>query len=48
LRLLRDHGIIRKLPRQHKYQLTDQGRRLTSVVNVLLGASTQKLLAIAA
>jgi hypothetical protein len=48
LRLLRDHGIIRKLPRQHKYQLTDQGRRLTSVVSVLLGASTQKLLAIAA
>ncbi|MBT9174127.1 MAG: hypothetical protein DDT21_02538 [Syntrophomonadaceae bacterium] len=40
LRLLRDHGVIRKLPNQRKYQLTDKGRRLTSAVNALLGAST--------
>jgi len=48
LRLLRDHGVIRKLPNQRKYQLTDKGLRLTSAVNALLGASTQKLLGIAA
>lgn len=48
LRLLRDHGVIRKLPNQRKYQLTEKGRRLTSVVNVLLGASTQQLLDMAA
>lgn len=48
LRLLRDHGVIRKLPNQRKYQLTEKGRRLTSVVNALLGASTQQLLDMAA
>jgi hypothetical protein len=48
LRLLRDHGVIRKLPNQRKYQLTDKGRRLTTLLNALLGASTQKLLDMAA
>jgi len=48
LRLLRDHGVIRKLPNQRKYQLTERGRRLTSVVSALLGASTQQLLDMAA
>jgi hypothetical protein len=48
LRLLRDHGVIRKLPNQRKYQLTDKGRRLTTLQGALLGASTQKLLDMAA
>lgn len=38
LRLLREHGIIRKLPKQHKYMLTDKGRLLTSALYQFLGA----------
>ena len=48
LRLLRDHGIIRKLPNQRKYQLTEKGRQLTTLISVLLGASTEQLLEMAA
>ena len=48
LRLLRDHGLIRKTPRQFKYQLTANGRELTSAVNALLMASTKQLMDIAA
>lgn len=48
LRLLRDHGLIRKTPRQFKYQLTATGRELTTALNALLPASTQQLMDIAA
>jgi hypothetical protein len=48
LRLLRAHGIIRKLPRQNRYQLTLKGVKLTNILNAFLAASTEKLLKIAA
>ena len=48
LRLLRDHSVIRKLPRQNKYQLTEKGRKLTTLISVLLGASSEQLLQFAA
>ncbi len=48
LRLLRDHGIIRKMPNQHRYQLTKKGRKLTTLLDSLMAASTQELLQIAA
>jgi len=48
LRLLREHGIIRKLPRQHKYQLTLKGVKLTNMLNAFLAASTEKLMKMAA
>ncbi|MCF6285077.1 MAG: hypothetical protein L3K26_07795 [Candidatus Hydrogenedentes bacterium] len=48
LRLLRDHGLIKKLPKQRKYQLTQKGRELTSTLNALLTASTQQLMNMAA
>ena len=48
LRLLRDHGPIRKTPRRFKYQLSANGRELTSALNALLTASTQQLMDIAA
>lgn len=48
LRLLRDHGVIRKLPKQNRYQLTERGRKLTTLISVLLGASTEQLLQMAA
>jgi hypothetical protein len=48
LRMLRAHGIIRKLPRQNRYQLTIKGVRLTNVLNAFLAASTENLLKMAA
>lgn len=48
LRLLRDHGLIRKMPRQHKYQLTAKGRQLSTTLSALLAASTQQLIDAAA
>ncbi|MGD9212311.1 MAG: hypothetical protein PVI90_16135 [Desulfobacteraceae bacterium] len=47
-RLLRIHGIIRKLPKQNRYQLTLKGVRLTNILNAFLAASTEKLMKIAA
>jgi len=43
LRLLRDHGLIKKLPNQHKYILTDKGRLLTTALNQFLGAKVSDL-----
>jgi len=48
LQLLRAHGIIRKLPKQNRYQLTVKGVKLTNILNAFLAASTEKLLEIAA
>ena len=44
LRLLRDHGLIRKLPNRHRYHLTDKGRQLTTALHAMLSASTEQLL----
>lgn len=48
LRLLRDHGLIRKMPCQRRYLLTAQGQLLTTALNAILAASTQQLINIAA
>jgi hypothetical protein len=48
LRLLRVHGIIRKLPKQNRYQVTLKGVRLINALNVLLAASIENLLKMAA
>jgi DNA-binding MarR family transcriptional regulator len=48
LRLLREHGLIKKLPNQRKYTLTDKGRRLTAAVDIALAASVNDLLKLAA
>ena len=47
LRLLRAHGIIRKLPKQNRYQLTIKGVKLTNILNAFLAASTEKLMKMA-
>jgi hypothetical protein len=47
-RLLRAHGIIRKLPRQNRYQLTLKGVKLSNLLNAFLAASTEKLMKLAA
>ena len=48
LRLLRDHGLIRKMPNRHRYHLTDKGRQLTTALHAMLSASTEQLLDMAA
>jgi len=48
LRLLRDHGLIRKMPRQKRYLMTQKGRELTTALDALLAASTKQLMSIAA
>jgi hypothetical protein len=48
IRLLRDHGILRKLPKVRRYQLTRQGRQLVTALQAALAASTEELMAIAA
>jgi hypothetical protein len=48
LRLLRDHGVIRRLPKSRRYQLSAKGRQLTIALLAALAASTQELTRIAA
>ena len=48
LRLLRDHGVIRRLPKSRRYQLTSRGRQLVTALQAALAASTEQLTAIAA
>lgn len=48
LRLLRVHGLIRKLPKQNRYQLTLKGVKLTNILNAFLAASTEQLIKMAA
>jgi hypothetical protein len=43
LRLLREHGLIKKLPKQHRYMLTAKGRLLTTSLNQFLGAKLSDL-----
>ena len=48
LRLLREHGLIKRLPKQRKYVLTDKGRKLTAALDAALSASVNDLLRSAA
>jgi hypothetical protein len=48
LRLLREHGLIKKLPNQRKYTLTDKGRKLTAAIEAALSSSVNDLLKLAA
>jgi len=48
LKLLRIHGLIRKVPKQNRYLITAKGTRLVNLINSFLAASTEDLLKIAA
>ena len=48
LRLLREHGLINKLPNQHRYVLSAKGRLLTTALNQFLGANLSDLSKLAA
>lgn len=48
LRLLRAHGLIRKVSRTHRYLVTEKGRRIITALLAARQASTEKLTALAA
>lgn len=48
LRLLRAHGIIRKIPKTHRYRLTTKGDLLTAALFAARAANIKQLLATAA
>jgi hypothetical protein len=48
LSLLREHGLIKKLPNQRKYTLTDKGRKITTAIDAASAASVNALLQFAA
>jgi hypothetical protein len=45
LRLLRGHHLLKKVPKTHRYQVTDRGRVILTALNAARHASTQKLVA---
>ena len=44
LRLLRAHGVIAKVPKTHRYQVTAEGRRRVTALLAARHANTEKLL----
>jgi hypothetical protein len=48
LRLLRAHGILRKLPHTHRYQVTGRGRLILNAVRSAQLATSQQLASLAA
>jgi predicted transcriptional regulator len=45
---VREHGLIKKLPRQNRYMVTEKGKQLSLALQALLAASTEELMKIAA
>jgi hypothetical protein len=43
LRMLRAHGLIRKVPHTHRYQVTDKGRQLIAALQAAREANIEKL-----
>ncbi len=48
LRILRAHGLIWKIPRTHRYQLTTKGRKIVGVLQQCYHLSLEKLAQVAA
>jgi hypothetical protein len=48
LALLRAHGLIRKVPRTHRYLVTEKGRRVITALLAARRASTEQLIGLAA
>jgi hypothetical protein len=44
LRLLRAHGLVKKIPHTHRYQLTERGRLLTAALRATRDANLKQLL----
>jgi hypothetical protein len=47
LLLLRKHDLIKKLPNQRKYMLSDKGRKLVTSIEAALASSVNALLKLA-
>jgi hypothetical protein len=47
LRLLRVHGLIAKIPRTHRWQVTKKGRRILTALLAARAADTEKLISFA-
>lgn len=47
LRMLRAHGLLRKVPRTHRYMVSDKGRQLIAALHAAREADTKKLAAAA-
>jgi len=43
LRILRGHGLIKKVPKTHRYMMTEKGRQTITAIQVAKLASTEKL-----
>jgi hypothetical protein len=43
LRILRAHGLIRKLPHTHRYQVTDKGRQVIAAIAAAREANVEQL-----
>ena len=48
LRLMRAHGIIKKMPKSHRYQLTAKGTKLLGILNGISRHTVESLAKIAA
>jgi hypothetical protein len=48
LALLRAHGLLRKLPRTHRYQITTKGRRILTALLTACYADVEQLTKMAA
>ena len=48
LRLLRAHGILQKVPKSHRYRVSERGRMVITAVLAARNAATEKLVALAA
>jgi hypothetical protein len=48
IRLLRAHGLVRKVPRVNRYVLTEKGRKITATLKCASAADIDKLMKIAA
>jgi hypothetical protein len=48
IRILRAHGLVRKLSGTHRYRLTDQGRQLIDALHTARATTTRKLIELAA
>jgi hypothetical protein len=44
LRILRAHGLVQKMPKTHRYQLTPKGHALTSALTAARSATLEQLL----
>jgi hypothetical protein len=48
IRILRAHGLVRKVPKAHRYQLTDRGRLAVTALQAAKNASVDRLTNLAA